>query len=162
MDGEEPLRRIAQLQEQLDGLTAAMVGRARYRRITWATVSNIMGISEDTARHRYVLRRIARFNRSETAPTSLAALFTPHFRLRSPATGLPALGVGMTTSPCRVHGLGGGVTSSGGTDRPLLQPELHRKTPRPRAVGRSGPRTQSVEVKGGRLRGERLCRASAE
>ena len=27
----------------------------------------------------------------------------------------------MTTSPCRVHGLGGGVTSSGGTDRPLIR-----------------------------------------
>lgn len=82
LDGEEPLRRIAQLQEQLEGLTAAMVGRARYRRITWATVSSILRISEDTARHRYtdryVLRRIARFNRSETAPTSLAALFTAH------------------------------------------------------------------------------------
>jgi hypothetical protein len=27
----------------------------------------------------------------------------------------------MTESPCRVHGLGGGVTSSGGTDRPLIR-----------------------------------------
>jgi transcriptional regulator with XRE-family HTH domain len=80
LGGEEPLRRIVQLQEQLDGLTAAVVGRARYRRVTWATVSSTLGISEDTARHRYtdryVLRRLARFNRSETAPTSLAALFS--------------------------------------------------------------------------------------
>ncbi|WP_406226989.1 helix-turn-helix domain-containing protein [Streptomyces anthocyanicus] len=79
LDGEEPLRRITQLQEQLDGLTAALVGRARYRRVTWATVSSILRISEDTARHRYtdryVLRRLARFNRSETSPTSLTALF---------------------------------------------------------------------------------------
>jgi hypothetical protein len=71
LGGEEPLRRIVQLQEQLDGLTAAVVGRARYRRVTWATVSSTLGISEDTARHRYtdryVLRRLARFNRSETA-----------------------------------------------------------------------------------------------
>ncbi|WP_328980672.1 helix-turn-helix transcriptional regulator [Streptomyces canus] len=78
-DGEEPLRRIAQLQEQLDGLTAAVVGRARYRRVTWATVSTILRISEDTARHRYteryILRRLARFNRSETTLTTLAGLY---------------------------------------------------------------------------------------
>jgi transcriptional regulator with XRE-family HTH domain len=84
-DGEEPLRRIAQLHEQLDGLTAAVVGRARYRRLTWSTISSILRISEDTARHRYteryILRRLARFNRSETALTSLAGLFNnpvPH------------------------------------------------------------------------------------
>ncbi|WP_371103196.1 helix-turn-helix domain-containing protein, partial [Streptomyces sp. PU_AKi4] len=79
LGGEEPLQRIVQLQEQLDGLTAAAVGRARYRRVTWAAISSILGISEDTARHRYtdryVLRRLARFNRSETALTSLARLF---------------------------------------------------------------------------------------
>lgn len=84
-DGEEPLRRIAQLHEQLDGLTAAVVGRARYRRLTWSTISSILRVSEDTARHRYteryILRRLARFNRSETALTSLAGLFNnpvPH------------------------------------------------------------------------------------
>ncbi|MDH6522549.1 transcriptional regulator with XRE-family HTH domain [Streptomyces sp. SAI-135] len=79
LDGEEPLRRIAQLQEQLNGLTAALVGRARYRRVTWATVSSILGISEDTARHRYteryILRRLARFNRSDTTLTTLAGLY---------------------------------------------------------------------------------------
>ncbi|MFD7996156.1 hypothetical protein [Streptomyces mexicanus] len=32
LNGEEPLQRIVQLQEQLDGLTAAAAGRARYRR----------------------------------------------------------------------------------------------------------------------------------
>ncbi|MFC8433381.1 helix-turn-helix domain-containing protein [Streptomyces sp. NPDC057253] len=77
-DGEEPLRQIAQLQEQLDGLTAAVVGRARYRRVTWASVSTILRISEDTVRHRYteryILRRLARFNRSETMLTTLAGL----------------------------------------------------------------------------------------
>ncbi|MFD7407773.1 helix-turn-helix domain-containing protein [Streptomyces sp. NPDC059866] len=84
-DGEEPLRRIAQLHEQLDGLTAAVVGRARYRRVTWTTIGSILRISEDTARHRYterhILRRLARFNRSETALTSLASAYTaasPH------------------------------------------------------------------------------------
>lgn len=79
LDGEEPLRRIAQLQEQLDGLTAALVGRARYRRVTWSTVSSSLGISEDTARHRYteryILRRLARFNRSDTTLTTLAGLY---------------------------------------------------------------------------------------
>ncbi|MFD7461119.1 MULTISPECIES: helix-turn-helix domain-containing protein [unclassified Streptomyces] len=81
LNGEEPLQRIVQLQEQLDGLTAAAVGRARYRRMTWAAISSVLGISEDTARHRYtdryILRRLARFNRSETPLTSLAGLFTP-------------------------------------------------------------------------------------
>ncbi|WP_217236260.1 helix-turn-helix transcriptional regulator [Streptomyces sp. AC555_RSS877] len=79
-DGEEPLQRIAQLQEQLDGLTAGIVGRARYRRVTWATVSSILRISEDTARHRYteryILRRLTRFNRSEATLTALAALYS--------------------------------------------------------------------------------------
>ncbi|GAB7111104.1 hypothetical protein JCM4814A_94230 [Streptomyces phaeofaciens JCM 4814] len=79
-DGEEPLRRIAQLHEQLDGLTAAVVGRARYRRVTWATISSILRVSEDTARHRYteryITRRLARFNRSEATLPSLAGLFT--------------------------------------------------------------------------------------
>ncbi|MDL5206358.1 helix-turn-helix transcriptional regulator [Streptomyces sp. ALI-76-A] len=79
-DGEEPLQRIAQLQEQLDGLIAGIVGRARYRRITWATISSILRISEDTARHRYteryILRRLTRFNRSETALTTLPGLYS--------------------------------------------------------------------------------------
>lgn len=65
-------------------------------------------------------RRGFRTDVSEAGLTLLAEA-PPHYRLRSPATGLPAFGVGMTTSPCRVHGLGGGVTSSGGTDRPLIR-----------------------------------------
>ncbi|MGW0771784.1 helix-turn-helix domain-containing protein [Streptomyces sp. NPDC002676] len=80
LSGEEPLQRISQLQEQLDGLTAAVVGRARYRRVTWATISSALRVSEDTARHRYtdryILRRLARFNRSEKVLTSVAGLFT--------------------------------------------------------------------------------------
>lgn len=83
LDGEEPLHRITQLQEQLDGLTAAAVGRARFRRVTWAVVSSALGISEDTARHRYtdrtILRRLARFNRSETpSPVWPACSAPPH------------------------------------------------------------------------------------
>lgn len=52
------------------------------------------------------------FNRPETVVAVPAAALVvatgavPHYRLRSPATGLPAFGVGMTTSPCRAHGLG--------------------------------------------------------
>ncbi|MET9125055.1 helix-turn-helix transcriptional regulator [Streptomyces sp. NPDC004528] len=80
LTGEEPLLRVAQLHEQLDGLTAAVVGRARYRRITWAAISSTLRVSEDTARHRYtdryILRRLARFNRTESALTSLGGLFT--------------------------------------------------------------------------------------
>jgi transcriptional regulator with XRE-family HTH domain len=80
LDGEELLRRTAQLHEQLDGLTAVVVGRARYRRVTWAAISSILRVSEDTARHRYteryILRRLTRFNRSETALTSLSDLFS--------------------------------------------------------------------------------------
>lgn len=44
----------------------------------------------------------------------------PHYRFGCPAMGRPASGVGMTFSPCRSHGLGGGVTGSGGIDRPLI------------------------------------------
>ncbi|MEV1069392.1 helix-turn-helix transcriptional regulator [Streptomyces sp. NPDC050263] len=79
-NGEEPLQRVAQLHEQLNGLTAAVVGRARYRRVTWAAISSVLGVSEDTARHRYteryILRRLARFNRSEAALTSVTGVFS--------------------------------------------------------------------------------------
>ncbi|MER7496458.1 helix-turn-helix transcriptional regulator [Streptomyces pharetrae] len=96
LSGEEPLRRITQLQEQLDGLTAAVVGRARYRRVTWATISSVLGISEDTARHRYtdryVLRRLARFNRSERPLSSLAGLFTTPASQAAPPHDPPAGG----------------------------------------------------------------------
>ncbi|MFF5257052.1 helix-turn-helix domain-containing protein [Streptomyces leeuwenhoekii] len=85
LNGDEPLRRVAQLDEQLEGLTAALVGRARHRRVTWSTISTILRISEDTARHRYterfILRRLARFNRTGMPLTSLTRLFTsaaPH------------------------------------------------------------------------------------
>ncbi|GAA2462897.1 helix-turn-helix domain-containing protein [Streptomyces lavendulocolor] len=78
-DGEEPLRRIAQMQDQLDGLTAAVVGRARYHRVTWAKISRILRVSEDTARHRYteryILRRLARFTRPGSIPGSFTELF---------------------------------------------------------------------------------------
>lgn len=45
----------------------------------------------------------------------------PHYLLGGPAMGRPAFGVGMTVSPCRSHVLGGGVTGSGGIDRPLIR-----------------------------------------
>ncbi|MER7978307.1 helix-turn-helix transcriptional regulator [Streptomyces sp. NPDC095817] len=86
-DDEEPLQRIAQLHEQLDGLTALVVGRARYRRVTWAAISSTLRISEDTARHRYterfILRRLARFNRTETALTTLSGLFSSSIASRA-------------------------------------------------------------------------------
>ncbi|MFD5661009.1 hypothetical protein ACFWHX_27650, partial [Streptomyces hirsutus] len=46
---------------------------------------------------------------------------SPHYLLGGPAMGRPAFGVGMTFSPCRTYGLGGGVTGSGGIDRPLIR-----------------------------------------
>lgn len=59
--------------------TAAVVGRARYRRVTWGRISSILHISEDTARHRYteryILRRLARFARSGSVPDSLPGLY---------------------------------------------------------------------------------------
>ncbi|WP_306432477.1 replication-relaxation family protein [Streptomyces sp. A1136] len=45
----------------------------------------------------------------------------PHYLLGGPAMGRPASGVGMTFSPCRTYGLGGGVTGFGGIDRPLIR-----------------------------------------
>ncbi|GAA1600531.1 helix-turn-helix domain-containing protein [Streptomyces globosus] len=94
-DGEEPLRRITQMQQQLDGLTAGAVGRARHRKVTWNKISSILGISEDTTRHRftdrYILRRAARFARSRQLPNSVAALFS------SPAS--PAAANGASGAP---------------------------------------------------------------
>jgi transcriptional regulator with XRE-family HTH domain len=103
-DGEEPLRRIAQLHEQLDGLTAGIVGRARYRRVTWATISSILRVSEDTARHRYteryILRRLARFNRSEAALTSLPGLFSSTVTHSAASPDAPASGGDTADDPC--------------------------------------------------------------
>ncbi|WP_330480022.1 helix-turn-helix domain-containing protein [Streptomyces sp. NBC_00724] len=71
-DAEEPLRRIAQMQAQMDGLTAGLVGRARHHRLTWGRVGRTLNISEDTARHRYtdahIQRQLARFTRPRSAP----------------------------------------------------------------------------------------------
>lgn len=71
-DGESPLRQVARLQEQLDSLTAGMVGRARSHRTTWATVGKILRISEDTARHRFpervIERSLSRFSRIRSTP----------------------------------------------------------------------------------------------
>ncbi|MFH8894507.1 helix-turn-helix domain-containing protein [Streptomyces sp. NPDC017949] len=90
-DGEEQLRRIHRMQEQLEGLTAGFVGLARHRRVTWVRISRILHISEDTARHRYteahILRRLARFTRARgSVPTSL----TDMYALRSGASNVPA------------------------------------------------------------------------
>ncbi|MEU9377740.1 helix-turn-helix transcriptional regulator [Streptomyces sp. NPDC048255] len=68
--GEDPLTRVAQIQQQLEGLTAGLVGRARKHRVTWGRISGILGISQDTARHRYtdefIQRRIARLTSQRT------------------------------------------------------------------------------------------------
>ncbi|MEU8764697.1 helix-turn-helix transcriptional regulator [Streptomyces sp. NPDC048659] len=114
-DGEEPLKRLAQMQHQVDGLTAAAVGRARHRRVTWGRIGSILGISEDTARHRhserYILRRISRLTRSTQQPCSLASLFstpaatattTPEGGsgpLAPPAPTEPAVPAGETAEP---------------------------------------------------------------
>ncbi|GGV80699.1 helix-turn-helix domain-containing protein [Streptomyces thermoviolaceus] len=123
LDGEEPLHRITQLQEQLDGLTAAAVGRARFRRVTWAVVSSALGISEDTARHRYtdrtILRRLARFNRSETPLTSLAGLFSATAPTRRTDTAGDA---GSSGDP----GTAGGERSTGADTQLCGQ---HERTP---------------------------------
>ncbi|AZK97109.1 MULTISPECIES: helix-turn-helix domain-containing protein [Streptomyces] len=79
LDVEEQLRRVAQLQEQVDGLASGFIGRARHHRVTWVTISAIFKISEDTARHRYterlILRRLGQFSR-RPLPSSLRELFT--------------------------------------------------------------------------------------
>jgi len=76
---------------------------------------------EDLFSRRILGHAMSAHHDAALAVTSLQMAAAPHYRLRSPATGLPAFGVGMTTSPCRVHGPGGGVTSSEGTDRPLIR-----------------------------------------
>ncbi|MGW8779786.1 helix-turn-helix domain-containing protein [Streptomyces sp. NPDC055796] len=58
------------MQQQLEGLTAGLVGRARNHQVTWGRVSEVLGISQDTARHRYsddfITRRLARLTGNPT------------------------------------------------------------------------------------------------
>ncbi|WP_272263913.1 helix-turn-helix domain-containing protein [Streptomyces xanthophaeus] len=58
------------MQQQLEGLTAGLVGRGRKHRVTWGRISDILGISQDTARHRYtdefIQRRLARLTSQRT------------------------------------------------------------------------------------------------
>ncbi|MFH8939470.1 helix-turn-helix domain-containing protein [Streptomyces griseosporeus] len=134
LNGEEPLQRIVQLREQLDGLTAAAVGRARHRRIPWTTISSVLGISEDTARHRYtdryILRRLARFNRSQTPLTSLAGLFTP----AAPAAAAPP-------DPPGENAGGGESGDAGGdhSDGPDTPERSTQTEPAPAAYNRLAP-----------------------
>ncbi|MFF1629435.1 hypothetical protein [Streptomyces sp. NPDC058272] len=108
--GTEPLWRIAQSQEQLDGLTAAVVGRARYRRVTWAAISSILRISDDTERlrfaERYILRRLARFNRSETTLTTLTGLYSDPGPRSTDTPGVPA----DTSAECSDRGAASGAS----------------------------------------------------
>ncbi|MFJ4321167.1 helix-turn-helix domain-containing protein [Streptomyces lavendulae] len=91
-DGESPLRQVARLQEQLDGLTAGMVGRARSHRTTWATIGKILRISEDTARHRFpervIERSLSRFSRIRSTPPGQG--FFPKLRGVSLTADAPA------------------------------------------------------------------------
>ncbi|MGK5545715.1 hypothetical protein ACSNOH_13425, partial [Streptomyces sp. URMC 127] len=68
------------MRTQLDGLTAGLVGRARHRRTTWSRIGRILGISEDTARHRYtdhyILRRLGEVTRMGPPSATLKDLYT--------------------------------------------------------------------------------------
>ncbi|MFJ3848349.1 helix-turn-helix domain-containing protein [Streptomyces albidoflavus] len=63
--GADLLHRAAHMREGLDALTAGLVGHGRTQGMTWAQVSGGLGISEDTARHRYaepaITRKLSRF-----------------------------------------------------------------------------------------------------
>ncbi|GAA1273465.1 hypothetical protein GCM10009665_71510 [Kitasatospora nipponensis] len=60
-----------QLQTQLDALTSGLVGHERSQRTTWARIGAALGMSEDTARHRFrddrVRRRLQQFTRPPSA-----------------------------------------------------------------------------------------------
>ncbi|MEU9237104.1 helix-turn-helix domain-containing protein [Streptomyces subrutilus] len=93
-DSESSLRQVARLQEQLESLTAGMVGRARSHRTTWATIGRILRISEDTARHRFpervIERSLSRFSRIRSTPGSG---FSPGLR------GMPLTPAGPAEDP---------------------------------------------------------------
>ncbi|WKU42642.1 helix-turn-helix transcriptional regulator [Streptomyces sp. VNUA116] len=78
-DPADCLRLAARMRTQLDGLTAGLVGRARCSRTTWSRIGHILGISEDTARHRYtdhyILRRLAELTRMSPPPATLNDLY---------------------------------------------------------------------------------------
>ncbi|MFG3229574.1 helix-turn-helix domain-containing protein [Kitasatospora sp. NPDC048194] len=57
---EDALRRAVRMRAQLEGLTAGLVGLARDRRLTWSAIGDLLGIGEDTARHRFQPAYIAR------------------------------------------------------------------------------------------------------
>ncbi|WP_367136684.1 MULTISPECIES: hypothetical protein [Streptomyces] len=69
------------MRTQLDGLTAGLVGRARCRRTTWRRIGRILGITEDTARHRYtghyILRHLSELTRMSPPPAVTATTRTP-------------------------------------------------------------------------------------
>ncbi|WP_367140690.1 MULTISPECIES: helix-turn-helix domain-containing protein [Streptomyces] len=94
-DPTDLLRLAARMRTQLDGLTAALVGRARHRRTTWNRIGHILGISEDTARHRftdhYILRRLSELTRMNPPPATLKDLYTAHRHQPSPVP-VPPLG----------------------------------------------------------------------
>ncbi|WP_344098246.1 helix-turn-helix transcriptional regulator, partial [Streptomyces stramineus] len=107
-DSDDLLRRAARVRTQLDGLTAGLVGRGRCRRMTWSRVGHILGISEDTARHRYtdsyILRRLGELTRLRTAPTSLSAIYAERHAVRrkpAPRRGGPPVNAPRPKLPTR-------------------------------------------------------------
>ncbi|MFE5902410.1 helix-turn-helix domain-containing protein [Streptomyces sp. NPDC056488] len=139
-DAEEPLLRLVRMREQLDGLTAVTVGRARHRRVTWNKISTILGISEDTTRHRYtdhhILRRVGRFARSGQQPTNLASFFTPTHTSPAPA---PANNVthSINNTPEPAAGSGGGPGGGGEDTEPALV--IHTQSSSSAAYNRLAP-----------------------
>ncbi|RKN61344.1 XRE family transcriptional regulator [Streptomyces klenkii] len=96
-DPTDLLRLATRIRTQLDGLTAALVGRARHRRTTWNRIGHILGISEDTARHRYtdhyILRRLSELTRMSSPPATLKDLYTaPAPRHQPSPVPVPPLG----------------------------------------------------------------------
>ncbi|WP_424888875.1 helix-turn-helix domain-containing protein [Streptomyces sp. XH2] len=89
---EDCLRLAARMRTQLDGLTAGLVGRARIHRTTWNRIARILGISDDTARHRftdhYILRRLSELTRMGPPPASVSALY-PGTTPRTPLSPVP-------------------------------------------------------------------------
>ncbi|WP_127454874.1 helix-turn-helix transcriptional regulator [Streptomyces sp. B29(2018)] len=98
--GPDLLHRAAHMREGLDALTAGLVGHGRAQGMTWAQVSAGLGISEDTARHRYaeaaIMRRLSRFVSPrpaavEPSPPAQPSTSTPMREITGPDDPRPAI-----------------------------------------------------------------------
>ncbi|ARF83296.1 helix-turn-helix domain-containing protein [Kitasatospora aureofaciens] len=97
------LELVAQLRDEVDALTAAVVLQARERRVRWPMVAEILEVSADTARSRWSLERGGRLlqlhQQRRRAASQAAARRRADAERKRHGPGLHALPVGAPTDP---------------------------------------------------------------